>query len=189
MTNATLDLLRTRRSQKPDKMTAPGPSADQLETILTLAARVPDHKKLAPWRFVVFEGAARAKAGELFAEACLAEDKEPPSPVRLQFERNRLLRAPAVVAVISRVVESPGAPEWEQVLSAGACCFNMCLAANAMGFATCWITEWVAYSGTVRAGLGLAANERIAGFIYFGTASEKPTERDRPDMAKIVTRW
>jgi nitroreductase len=189
MTQATLDLLRTRRSLKPDKLTAPGPSAAQLDTILSIAARVPDHKKLAPWRFVVFEGEARAKAGELFAEACRAGDKEPPSPVRLEFERNRFLRAPTVVAVISRVVESAGAPEWEQVLSSGAACFNLCLAANAMGFATCWITEWVAYSATVRAGLGLAANERIAGFIYIGTAGEPPTERDRPDMAQIVSRF
>ena len=189
MTKSTLELLATRRSLKPDKMTAPGPTAAQLETILTLAARVPDHKKLVPWRFVVFEGDGRARMGELFADACLAEDKEPPSAVRLAFERNRLLRAPAVVAVISRVVESPGAPEWEQVLSAGAACFNMCLAANAIGFATCWITEWVAYSPRVREGLSLAANERIAGFVYMGTASEAPTERERPELARIVTRW
>ena len=189
MTKSTLELLATRRSLKPDKMTVPGPTAAQLETILTLAARVPDHKKLAPWRFVVFEGDARARMGEIFAKACLVEDKEPPSPVRLEFERNRLNRAPTVVAVISRVVESPGAPEWEQVLSAGAACFNMCLAANATGFATCWITEWVSYSPRVREGLGLASNERIAGFVYIGTASEAPTDRDRPDLTQIVSRW
>lgn len=189
MTNPTLDLLAARRSIKPDKLAQPGPSPQQLETILTLAARVPDHKKLAPWRFVVFEGDARAKMGEIFAAACQAEDKEPPSPVRLDFERKRLLRAPLVVAVISRVVDSPGAPEWEQILSSGAACFNMCLAANALGFGTCWITEWVAYSPAVKAALHLRERERIAGFVYMGTASEKPADRDRPVMTEIVTRW
>ncbi|MEQ1696431.1 MAG: nitroreductase [Hyphomicrobiaceae bacterium] len=189
MTNATLDLLRTRRSLKPDKLIAPGPSAEQLETILTVAARVPDHKKLAPWRFIVFEGDARAQMGEVFAQACAAEDKEPPSPIRLDFERRRLMRSPLVVAVISRVVPNPAAPEWEQVLSAGAACFNLCLAANALGFGTCWVTEWVAYSPRVKAALGLGDGERVAGFVYVGTAAEKPEDRDRPKLADVMTRW
>ena len=189
MNTAMLDALRTRRSLKPDKLAAPGPDAGQLETILAIAARVPDHKKLVPWRFIVIEGEARARLGAVFAEACKAEDKGPPTPVRLEFERNRLMRAPTVVAVVSRVVDSPGAPEWEQVLSAGAACFNMCLAANALGFGTCWVTEWVAYSPRVRVGMQLGANERIAGFVYMGTAIEKPADRDRPELGRIVTRW
>ncbi len=189
MTNATLDLLRTRRSLKPDKLVAPGPSAEQLDTILTLAARVPDHKKLAPWRFIVFEGEARAQMGEVFAEACAAEDKEPPSQVRLDFERRRLMRSPLVVAVISRVVPNPGAPEWEQVLSAGAACFNLCLAANALGFGTCWVTEWVAYSPRVKAALELGDGERVAGFVYVGTPADKPEDRDRPKLGDVVSRW
>jgi nitroreductase len=189
MTVTLLDHLTTRRSLKPDKLGLPGPSVDQLQQILTIAARVPDHKKLAPWRFVIFEGQARAQFGEIFAQASLKEDREPPSAIRLEFERKRLMRAPCVVAVISRIVQNPGAPEWEQVLSAGACCYNMCLAANALGFGSCWITEWVSYSPTVRAGLNLADNERIAGFVYMGTRGEIPTDRDRPDLASITTRW
>jgi nitroreductase len=189
MSTPLFDALATRRSLKPDLLIEPGPSADQLAAILTVAARVPDHKKLAPWRFVVFEGEARAQMGEVFARACAAEDREPPSDVRLAFERKRLLRSPVVVAVVSRVVPNPGAPEWEQVLSAGAACYNMCLAANALGFGTCWITEWVSYSPMVGAAFALAEGERLAGFVYMGTASEKPTDRDRPDMAKIVSRW
>jgi nitroreductase len=187
--NPTLEFLRRRRSLKPDKLAEPGPSADQLTAILTLAARVPDHKKLAPWRFVVFSGDARAKMGEVFVQACIAEDKEPPSPVRLDFERCRFLRAPLVVGVVSRVVDSAGAPEWEQVLSAGAACFNMCLAANALGFGTCWITEWVAYSPAVSSALKLGPRERIAGFVYIGTASEHPADRDRPELASLVSHW
>ena len=189
MSIETIALLSQRRSVKPDKLLAPAPSAAELDVILTLAARVPDHKKLAPWRFIIFEGEARTRIGAAFAEACQAEDKEPPSPVRLETERNRFQRAPMVIAVVSRIVEKPGAPEWEQVLSAGAATFNMCLAANALGYGTCWITEWIAYSPRVCQALGLAANERIAGFVYIGTPAEKPADRDRPDLRNIVTRW
>ncbi|KAB2917495.1 MAG: nitroreductase [Hyphomicrobiaceae bacterium] len=185
----TVELLLKRRSVKPAMLVEPGPSAAQLDTILTAAARVPDHKKLEPWRFIVFSGDARALFGRILLKACLAEEKQTPSAARLEMERTRLLRAPTVVAVISRVVPHPAAPEWEQILSCGAACFNLCLAANAMGFGTCWITEWYTYSAAVRAGLGLAQNERIAGFIYIGTAKEQQPDRERPALAKIVTRW
>ncbi len=157
--NDVIALLAARRSVKPDLLAEPGPSPDELQTILTLAARVPDHKKLVPWRFIVFQGEARAKVGELFAEACLAEEKEPPSHVRLDMERKRFLRAPLVIAVVSRVTPKPGAPEWEQVLSAGAAAFNLCLAANALGYGTSWLTEWVAYS-PARQGRPQAGRER-----------------------------
>lgn len=189
MHQETLELLLTRRSVKATMLAEPGPTPDQLTTILTVAARVPDHKKLTPWRFVVFEGDARADFGRVLLEACAAEEKEPPSATRLEFERTRLLRAPTVVAVISRVTPNAAAPEWEQVLSCGAACLNLCLAANAMGFGTCWITEWYAYSAGVRAALRLAANEKVAGFIYIGTAHERQPDRDRPDLAAITTRW
>jgi nitroreductase len=189
MENPIIAFLATRRSVKPDRLIAPGPSPEELTTILTVAARVPDHKKLAPWRFIVIEGEARAQLGEIIAEACIAAEKEPPSRVRLETERGRLQRAPLVIAAISRVTPHRSAPEWEQVLSAGAACFNLCLAANALGYGTSWITEWIAYNETVGAALGLAANERIAGFIYIGTPAERPEERERPALADIVTRW
>jgi nitroreductase len=189
MARDMLEALLRRRSAKPALLAAPGPSAAELQTILTAAARVPDHKKLVPWRFVVFEGAARAAFGEVLAEACAAEEKEPPSPVRLDMERQRLTRAPLVVAVVSRVVDNPGAPEWEQVLSCGAACFNLCLAANALGYGTAWITEWYAYSPKVHRALQLASNERIAGFVYIGTETERQPDRDRPDLSAIVTHW
>jgi nitroreductase len=184
-----IEMLLSRRSVKPAAMAEPGPSPAQLEQILTAAARVPDHKKLVPWRFVVFEGDARAAFGEVLAEACSKEEAEAPSAVRLDFERGRLLRAPTVIAVVSRVVENPAAPEWEQVLSSGAACHNLCLAANALGYGTSWITEWYSYSPTVRAALGLHDNERIAGFIYIGTPTERQPDRERPALADIVSRW
>jgi len=189
MGQETVELLLTRRSVKAAMLGEPGPDAAQLATILTAAARVPDHKKLEPWRFVVFEGDARAAFGRVLLKACLAEEKETPSAARLETERTRLLRAPTVVAVVSRITPNPAAPEWEQVLSCGAACFSMCLAANALGFGTCWITEWYSYSPGVRAALGLAANERVAGFVYIGTARERQADRERPQLDKIVTRW
>jgi nitroreductase len=188
-TGSVLDFLLQRRSVKPVLMGAPGPSASELDDILTAAARVPDHKKLVPWRFIVFEGSARAAFGDALAAACQAEEKEPPSAARLETERRRLLDAPLVVCVVSRTTATAGAPEWEQVLSAGAACFNLCLAANALGYASNWLTGWYSYSPAIRAHLTLAGNERIAGFIYIGSAKEKPTDRERPDLAAIVTRY
>ena len=188
MNDALLDVLATRRSVKPDRLAAPAPKGEELDRILTIAARVPDHKKLVPWRFIVFEGDARRAAGEVFAAACQTEEKEP-SHVRLETERARFLRAPLVVAVVSRIARRPGAPEWEQILSAGAAAFNLCLAANAHGYGTSWLTEWVAYSPFVREKFGLAENERIVGFVHIGTPKEKPEERERPNLPDIVTRW
>lgn len=189
MDQTTLALLKARRSLKPDLMREPGPSASELDEILTIAARVPDHKKLVPWRFIVFEGEARKTFGERIAEACKAEDSMEPSEIRLETERNRFMRAPVVVAVISRIIPKPGAPEWEQILSAGASAMNLCVAANATGYATCWLTEWIAYSPRIRVALGLAKNERVVGFVYMGTATAKPEERPRPGLADVVTRW
>lgn len=189
MSNSLFHFLATRRSVKPQMLAAPGPRPEELRQILTVAARVPDHKKLAPWRFIVFEGDARRAIGEVFAQACLAEDTMTPSEVRLETERQRFMRAPLVVAVVSRVKPTPGAPEWEQILSAGAASFNLCLAANALGYGTCWITEWVAYSPRVRAALKLADNERIAAFVYIGTPSERQEDRERPSLDDIVTRY
>jgi nitroreductase len=189
MSQITLELLLKRRSVKPVMMTEPGPTLAQLHTILTVAARVPDHKKLVPWRFIIFEGEARADFGRVLLKALQAEEREAPSAARLEMERTRLVRAPTVVAVISRVTANAAAPEWEQVLSCGAACFNLCLAANALGFGTSWITEWYSYSRTVQAALGLARHERIAGFIYIGTAKEQQPDRDRPQLEQIVSRW
>lgn len=183
------DFLSHRRSVKPDKLVAPAPAGAELADILKTAARVPDHKKLTPWRFIVFAGDAREKAGEIFAEACRREDRMEPSPVRLETERQRFMRAPLVIAVVSIVRAKPGAPEWEQILSAGAAAFNLCLAANARGYGSSWITEWIAYSPFVREALGLAENERIAGFVYLGTPEAPPEDRDRPNLDDIVSHW
>lgn len=184
-----LDLLLTRRSVKADMLQEPGPNEEQLQQILTAAARVPDHKKLTPWRFVVFEGDARAKFGEVLAEACKSEEQIEPSQMRLETERNRLMRAPLVIALISSISTRRPVPEIEQLMSCGAAGQNMCLAANALGFGSQWITEWYSFSPLVGAALGLGERERIAGFIYIGSAPERPEDRERPSLDEIVTRW
>jgi nitroreductase len=188
MSNQAIELLLKRRSVSANALGEPGPNEEQVRQILTAASRVPDHKKLVPWRFVLFQGEARKAFGTVLAEACRIEEKDP-SAFRLETEAARFLRAPIVVAVISRVVPNPAAPEWEQILSAGAACENMILAATALGFGAQWITEWYGYSKTVREALKLAPNERVAGFVYIGTAKEIPDERERPALADIVSAW
>jgi nitroreductase len=188
MTNPTLDLLLARRSVSANSLAEPGPSPAELELILRAAARVPDHKKLVPWRFILFQGEARAEFGKLLAEVCAAEETDA-GAFRLENEAKRFLRAPVVIAAISRVVKNPAAPEWEQILSAGAACQNLNIAATSLGYGVQWITEWCAYSEGVRKALRLAENERVAGFVYIGTPKEKPDERERPVLAEIVTSW
>jgi nitroreductase len=190
VTNSTLELLLKRRSVGAGFLVEPGPTDAQLQLILTAAARVPDHKKLVPWRFIVFQGQARAAFGKVLAETWAHEaPAAQATPERLQLEAARFQRAPLVVGVVSRVVPNPGAPDWEQYLSAGAACQNFLVASSALGFGACWITEWYGYSQGIAKALGLEPHERMAGFIYVGTAREKPPERDRPDLTKIVTQW
>lgn len=178
----TLALLARRRSTKALMISAPGPDRTQLDTLLRIAARVPDHGKLGPWRFLILEGDGRARAGEAIAAALGADAPDP------AFERARFQRAPVVVTVISTAAPHPKIPEWEQVLSAGAACFALVTAAHAMGFAGCWLTEAPTYDARARAALGLADHERIAGFVYLGTATATASERARPDAASR-TSW
>jgi nitroreductase len=184
----TLRMLESRRSVPPAALAEPGPDPDQIAALLRLAARVPDHGKLAPWRFIVFEGEARDRAGDCFAQ--IAKEDNPDVPeARLALERNRLRQAPVVVAVVSRAAPHAKIPEWEQIMSAGAVCMNLVVAANAMGFATSWLTEWYAYDTRAKAALGLSDTENIAGFIHIGAPASIPEDRVRPEMSAIVSRF
>ena len=178
-----LDLLLTRRSGSAKTMTGPGPTPGQLADILKCGARVPDHGKLFPWRFMVFEGDARARAGDILAEVTRAEGAH---ERQVEEERGRFLRAPVVIAVISTAREMIKIPVWEQQLSAGAACQTMVIAATALGFVANWLTEWYAFHPVVKEKLGLKPGERVAGFIYIGTARDKLEERPRPEMDKVV---
>lgn len=187
-TGDSLALLASRRSLKPNELREPGPTSAETDILLTIAARVPDHGKLAPWRFIVFEGEGRRRAGAAIAAAFVAKYPDA-TPAQIDYERTRLMRAPCVVAVVSRAAPHVKIPEWEQVLSAGAAAMNLMNAAHALGFAATWITEWYAYDRGVLDALGLAAHERIAGFVHIGRPALAPQERPRPALADIVTRF
>lgn len=177
------DYLATRRTTAAAFLDGDGPNRETLTRMLTTASRVPDHGKLARWRFIVFAGEARAAAGEAIAK--VAERGE--TPRDLEEERGSFTRAPLVVAVVSCAGPHPKIPEWEQVLSAGAVCLNLIHAAFAEGYAGQWLTEWIAYDAEACAALGLHADEKVAGFIHIGVPQFTPPDRDRPNLATLVT--
>ncbi len=187
MTASLLEILKTRRSSKIATLKEPGPTSAQIQDILTIGARVPDHGKYHPWYFIVFEGDARRTAGELLRKAYALENPDA-APAKLDYEAEQFLRAPAVIMVVSRIREGKN-PLWEQYLSAGAVCHNINLAANALGFGSNWVTEWHTYSPALRSLLGLDSRDNIAGIIYIGTPSEKNEERERPSLEAITTFW
>jgi nitroreductase len=183
-----IDLLKSRRSVKPIELHGPPPTAAELATLLTIASRVPDHGRLTPWRFVVFEGDARLAAGEKIVEVFRA-NRPDATPEQIEHERKRLARAPLVVAVVSRAAPHIKIPEWEQVLSAGAAATSLVFAAYALGFAASWLTEWYAYDRRVLDALGVRPEERIAGFVHIGRAAKPVEDRARPTLDDIVTRY
>lgn len=183
-----IDLLLTRRSVPPRLMTAPAPTAAEVETMLTIAARVPDHGRAVPWRFIVIGPEGGANLGEVIAATYQADHPDAPAET-IESERSRLLRAPLVIAVISHTHAHPKAPEWEQILSAGAAAMSLVVAANALGYCANWHTEWYAYDRRVTSELGLDNTERVAGFVHIGTRAEQPLDRPRPSLADVVTRY
>ena len=183
---STLTLLRTRRSGRPREMVAPGPDAVALEELLRIATRIPDHGKLAPWRFVIIED--RDAFAQLLADAYRVKR---PNPGRLEIKANAEFarQAPALVAVLARPNRASKIPVWEQTLSVGAAIYNLQLAATAMGYVAGWVTGWAAYSPQVIEGLGGAAGDQIAGFLFIGTPSRGLEERPRPELELLVSRW
>ena len=182
------DFLLKRRSVVVRNMEEPGPSSDDLENILRAGMRVPDHGRLTPWRFIVIRGSAREKLGRILGEAFRKANPECIDE-QVEIEEERFVRAPTVIAVISRTNPEHKIPEWEQVLSSGAACQNMLTAALGMGFAAQWITEWYAYNDDVKVAIGLKPADKVAGFLYLGSMTEPPTDRLRPDYQDIVSEW
>jgi nitroreductase len=185
--SSTLALLQTRRSGRPRDLVEPGPSADQLRDILEIATRTPDHGKLHPWRFVHVSRAKREAFAALLQAAYCADN---PEPGRLEIEANERFarQAPALIVALSSPTPGIKIPVWEQELSCGAACMNLALAAHASGFAAGWVTGWAAYSPQILAAFG-APPERIAGFIFLGTAGVELEERLRPDFDSVVSEW
>jgi nitroreductase len=187
-TTSLLAFLKTRKSASAKAMGGPGPSSAQLDEILHIAVRVPDHGKLAPWRFVVFEGAARADIGKLFSArwAVLHPEHGQDS---LDFQAGLFMRVPVVIVVASTAATHAKIPVWEQQMSAAAVCYNVVLAAQALGFDGQWQSDWVAYDEGAKQAMGLAAAETVAGVIYLGTSTVPLEDRPRPDVAALVTKW
>ncbi|WP_414902672.1 nitroreductase [Sphingomonas flavalba] len=179
--------LATRRSAKPRDLVAPGPDDAALRAILTTAARVPDHGKLAPWRFVIVGADRRDAFAALLADAYRADK---PDAGRLEMEAIAQFahQAPTLIVVLSAPREDSHIPLWEQELSAGAACHSLVAAATATGFGAGWLTGWAAYSNRVRDAFG-AAPQRIAGFVFIGTPSKPLEERPRPDLDAVATHW
>ncbi len=186
MNEALRKYLESRRTIPANFLAEPGPDRGTIRKILTIAARVPDHGKLAPWRFIVIVGEARSRLNDRFRSIAL-ERRPDLSGEQLHAESTRFDRAPVVIAVVSRAAEHPKIPKWEQVLSAGASCMALLMAANAYGFSASWLTEWMADDADALASLGLAGDESVAGFIHIGTPTVPPTERPRPALDDIVT--
>jgi nitroreductase len=183
-----IELLKTRRSVKPREMSGPGPSPAELETILTIGARVPDHGKLAPWRFIIFEGDARMRAGEVIAKVFTR--KNPGAPAAdVEIERKRLIDAPLVIGIVSFTKPHPKVPAFEQELSAGASVMNIVTAATALGYGACWLTGWFSFDRDVLDGLGLKPDEKLAGLVHIGTPTKPSEDRPRPVLSEIVTRF
>jgi nitroreductase len=187
-TSSLLTFLKTRKSASAKAMGEPGPSADALQDILSIAARVPDHGKLNPWRFVVFEGEARQAIGVAFARRFAELHPDYPHDSKV-FQETLFLRAPVVVAVVSTAKEHTKIPVWEQVMSSAAVCFNMVLAAQALGFDAQWQSDWVAYDEGAKAAMGIAAHESVSGLIYMGKSTVLLEDRPRPDTKTLTTFW
>jgi nitroreductase len=182
----SLGVLRHRRSTPSRLLGPPGPDPGQLRALLECAVRVPDHGKLAPWRFIAIAGEAKAGMGEFLAARSRERDPEA-APAVVEKDRLRFSYAPLVLVVVARLSPGHKVPEQEQLLSGGALCFQLLLAADAMGFGAQWLTGWPAYDAAVAARLGLAGHERILGFIHLGTAREAAPERERPDAMSLLS--
>jgi len=184
--DAVLQFMQSRRSVPSKTMSGPGPDREEIALILQIASRVPDHGKIAPWRFIEYSDETKQRLGELIAEK--AREKNPDiDPDALEFERRKFSRAPTVIALVSCPREHPKVPAWEQELSCGAAGMNMLIAANALGYDAQWITEWISFDPELNAHFGIRDGERLAGFIHIGTRTMPKTERDRPDMNAIHT--
>jgi nitroreductase len=181
-----LHFLSTRRSSLAVNLDSPGPTQQQLEQMLTIAARVPDHRRLSPFRFIVIEGDRRNTLGSNCLQIALKTNPHMPEALQ-HLEQTRFMRAPTIVAIAYSPKNDGKTPEWEQTLACGACCYNLLLAAAASGFGAQWITEWLTYDTDVAHAVGLLDHERIAGFIYIGTNKEPLKERARAELSSLIT--
>ena len=185
--SSTLTLLETRRSGRPREMIAPGPSEAEIERILSIAARTPDHGKLFPWRFVIVAPEQRTKFADLLVQALTESDPEA-GPAHFQKAREFAHQAPTLIVLVSAPIADHKIPLWEQQISVGAAGMNLLLATHACGYVGGWITGWAAYSERVRAAF-CGPGERIAGFMFLGSPGVELQERPRAPLAAVAKPW
>jgi len=185
--SSLLSLLETRRSGKPRALVGPGPTAGELERILTIAARAPDHGTLTPWRFVTVADDQRDALETLLLRA-LAEQEPDAPPAKHQKERDFAHYQGALVVLVSAPVPDHKIPLWEQELSCGAAGMNLMIAAAALGYDPGWVTGWRAYSERVQRAF-CELGERIAGFIFIGHSGRELEDRERAPLATVSRKW
>jgi len=183
-----LERLESRRSSPLRGLVEPGPTQDELRRLLALGARVPDHGRLSPWRFIVVADVARQALGERL-DALYARQNPQLPPAKADMWTQYLLRAPVTVVLVSRPDPAAKVPEWNQVLSAGAAGMALTVGAAAMGFATQWLLKWPGRDPEAAALLGVGSGERIAGFIHIGRPARISEDRPRPALDDVVSYW
>ncbi len=182
-----IEFMRNRRSVPAKTMSGPGPEDSEIAQMIEIASRVPDHGKIAPWRFRRYHPAYCEVLGEKFVARALELNPEMSEDL-IEIERTRFTRVPVVIGIFSApVIDHPKVPVWEQQLSAGAAAMNLLIAANAFGWDAQWLTEWIAFDETLASALGVKPGEKIAGFVYIGTRTMPKTERDRPAIEEIYS--
>jgi len=188
MNQPFITYLESRRTVPSAQLGEPGPDAKTLARLLKIAARVPDHGKLAPWRFIVYDQTSR-HAAVAWLQRRAASAGDPAEAGQRANKAQIFANAPLVAAVVSAPASDAKIPVWEQQLSSAAVCLNLVHAAHGFGFGAQWLTGWYAYDSEARTYLGLAPGEKVAGFIHIGTPQMPPGERDRPDIDALTTHW
>jgi nitroreductase len=186
LSQAVIDFLLSRKSPPISQLHEPGPDHGQIDLMIRVATRIPDHGLLEPWRFILYRGAVRADIGEFFAKRA-AEREGPLNDQRIAQEKARFTRAPLVIGVVSSPKAHERIPEWEQFLSGGNAAYSLVIAAHALGFGANWVSNWFADDAPSRAFLGLAPHERVIGFVHVGTYDARIPDRPRPEPTAVMS--
>ncbi len=186
--NELVNYFSTRRSVPGEFLLEPGPSKIELDKIIAIGLRVPDHGKLNPWRLIIIEGENRVLAGEKLAQITLSNNPDF-DEFSLKVERERFLPAPVTIGVLSSPKEHKKIPEFEQLISAGAVALNLVHGANALGYGAHWVTRWFTYDQEAAKMLGAQEGEKFVAFIHIGTAAKRLEDKPKPDVEKLVTCW
>ena len=185
--NNLINFLKTRRSTTAKNMNAGHIKESDLNDILACGIRVPDHGALNPLTITVIKDNARSRIGKEILVPEFIQNNPEATQNEIDFEKNRFLRAGALTAVLFKPVSHPKIPSWEMELSAGAVCSNILVAAQSLGYAAQWLTEWYSYNERmIKEVGGKPETDKLAGFIYIGNKEKEPVERRRPKAENVI---